>query len=254
MSESRPAGAGLEILDKADAILRVLESGIADTAATIADTVGEPTSSTHRLLANLRQLGWVDEGNRRGTYRLGLTLLQIGSLAGDQRDLQVEALPRLQRVRRETGLTTYLCVRVEDAMACVGCFDGRSVQALALRLGGSLPLDRGAVSRAFLAATPRAERDRTLERLGHSAAARARWQEELDAIRDSGISISDEDVTRGIGAVGAVVLNHRGEPVAAISVSGLRDEVLGSETVGERVRAVAEEISRALGYVPGGAQ
>lgn len=254
MSESRPAGAGLEILDKADAVLHVLEDGVADTAATIAEAVGEPTSSTHRLLANLRQLGWVDEGSRRGTYRLGLTLLQIGSLAGDQRDLQVEALPRLQRLRHETGLTTYLCVRVEDAMACVSCFDGRSVQALALRLGGTLPMDRGAVSRAFLSATPRAERDRTLARLGHSAASRARWQDELDATLEAGVSVSDEDVTRGIGAVGAVVRNHRGEPMAAISVSGLRDEVLGTDAVGLRVRSVAAEISRALGYVPDGAE
>ncbi len=44
----------------------------------------------------------------------------------------------------------------------------------------------------------------------------------LEMIAREGIAVSDGDVTEGIAAVGAAVFNRRGEPVAAVSVSGMR--------------------------------
>lgn len=68
-------------------------------------------------------------------------------------------------------------------------------------------------------------------------------------VRSQGYAISDGDVTPGIAAVGAPVFDHRGEIKAALSVSGLRAQVLdsGMDAV-EKVRAAAERVSLALGY------
>src|ERR687894_2169127 len=67
--------AGLELIAKVDAVIRVLESRGEASAAEIATRTGEPLSSVYRLLQSLTGVGWVDRGWRRGTYRLGFLIL-----------------------------------------------------------------------------------------------------------------------------------------------------------------------------------
>jgi len=70
MSEPIDNTAGLEILGKANAVVAALEARAALTAAQIAETVGEPVSSTYRLLQTLTAIGWVETGRGRGLFRL----------------------------------------------------------------------------------------------------------------------------------------------------------------------------------------
>jgi DNA-binding IclR family transcriptional regulator len=49
---------------------------------------------------------------------------------------------------------------------------------------------------------------------------------ELEETRRRGYSVSDEDVTPGIGAIGAPVLGSDGRALAAVSIGGLRSRVL----------------------------
>lgn len=55
-------------------------------------------------------------------------------------------------------------------------------------------------------------------------------EQDAKEIRKRGYSISDEDVTEGIAAIGVPVFGPKGELRCAISVAGFRAEVLGSET------------------------
>ena len=75
----------------------------------------------------------------------------------------------------------------------------------------------------------------------------------IDQVRRRGYAVSDGDVTPGIAALGAPVFNHRGDLVAAISVSGLRAQVLGDQERRniELIRAGAQAVSKALGQEDG---
>ncbi len=245
--------AGLELIAKVDAVVGVLESRGEASAAEIAERTGEPLSSVYRLLQSLTGVGWVDRGWRRGTYRLGLLMLTIGGQLEDKLDVRECALPSLRRLVQTTGTTGFLCVRRDTRAVCVERLEGQAVRSLAMQLGSSLPLFAGAAPRAILAFLPPAEQRSSLRvsRLPGDPPRpdAAAIQADIEQVRHDGFSVSDGDVTPGIAALGAPVFNHRGELAAAISMSGLRSQVLDSTRAANiaLITSCARDVSRALG-------
>ncbi len=161
----------------------------------------------------------VEPGSRRGTYRLGLKLLRLGSAVVARFDERQAALPVMERLHEETEETVFLCIRRGYEAVCIERIDGRWVQSMALRLGGSLPLHVGAAPRALLAFEPRdfwEEYVRRVElrpftrRTPVSKTALFRALEEVSA---DGYSISDGDVVAGMAAVGCADLRPPRESV-----------------------------------------
>lgn len=255
MTEATPDRGGLEILDKADAVLRVLASRGEVSAAAISELVDEPTSSTYRLLTNLVALDFVEPGSRRGLFRLAVDVLRVGNLVEDRLDVRDAAGPHLRQLLAQTGATSFLCIRADDRAVCVERFEGRDVRSLALALGQSLPLHHGAAPRAILSFLPPSERSALVDRLlatDPSPPSRAEVEDMIGSTRARGYAISDGDVTPGIAALGAPIFNHRGEVAAALSISGLRAQVLDtSPDPSSLVLAAASATSAALGH-PGG--
>ena len=245
--------AGLELIAKVNAVIRVLESGGEASAAEIAKRTGEPLSSVYRLLQSLTGVGWVDRGWRRGSYRLGLLMLSIGGQLEDKLDIRECALPSLRRLLETIGATSFLCVRRDTRAVCVERLEGQAVRSLAMQLGGSLPMFAGAAPRAMLAFLPPAEQRSSLKasRLPGDPPRpdAAAIQADIEQVRRDGFAVSDGDVTPGIAALGAPVFNHRGELEAAISISGLRSQILGSSRKAnvELIISGAREVSRSLG-------
>jgi DNA-binding IclR family transcriptional regulator len=243
----------LEILDKADAVLRHLTAEGESSAVGIAEAVGEPTSSTYRILTNLQLLGWVESGTKRGAYRLGLDFLRVGSIVEDRLSVREAAVPELKDLLARTGATSFLCIRAGDRAVCVERFEGSDVRSLALALGQSLALHHGAAPRAIFAHLPEPERDALIEHFSSDPSAGSPSREDLAALVDKtrrqGFAVSDEDVTPGIAAVGAPIFNHRGEVEAALSISGLRAKLLAPELrAPELVTASAARARAALGF------
>lgn len=245
----------MAILEKANAVLTTLEGLGEATAQQIAERVDEPVSSTYRLLSSLTALGWIDPGSRRGQFRLGLLLMRIGGMLEEQLDVRTVCRPALELLRARLHTTSFLCFHRGTNAVCVERIAGRDVQSLAMRLGDSLPLYVGAAPLAILSHLPAGEQELIL---GEFAARRdagedmppvERIRAQMATTRARGYSISDEDVTPGIAAIGAPVFNHRGELEGAISISGLREQLLADlPATAVLVVAAARDSSSALGF------
>jgi DNA-binding IclR family transcriptional regulator len=250
-----PPETGLQLVRKSVELLDQLAVQREATAAQLAELMGEPRSSVYRLLASLQQLDMVETGSRRGTFRLGFHLLRLGSAVVSRFDERQLALPVMERIHEQTGETVYLCIRRDLEAVCIERIEGRRVQSLALQLGGSLPLHAGAAPRVLLAFEPREfwneyVNSGTLESLTPTTPiTAAKLFPLLEEVRGSGISVSDEDVTIGIAALGVPIIDYRGTVRAALSVSGLRQGLVGPGSQGVRDLLVegGREISRALG-------
>ena len=244
---------GLELIDKVDAVLTALEQHGEMTAADLAHTLGEPLSSTYRMLQSLTAIAWVDRSPRRGHYRLGVGLMTIGGLVEDNIDVRDVARPALITLHDQTHATSFLCVRRGARAVCIERVEGRAVRSLAMQLGSSLPLYVGGAPLALLAFLPRSEqRDLAAQPQlpgDPPMPEPAALESELAAIRERGFAISDEDVTPGIAALGAPIFNHRHELVGSISFSGLREQILGANlaTNRELLLEAARATSMALG-------
>jgi DNA-binding IclR family transcriptional regulator len=247
----------LQLVRKSVELLDQLAELREATAAQLAERMGEPRSSVYRLISSLQALDMVEAGSRRGTFRLGFHLLRLGSAVVSRFDERQLALPVMEHIHEETGETVFLCVRRGLEAVCIERIDGQRVQTHALRLGGSLPLHAGAAPRALLAHESRefwneyvTEKVAGLERFTASTPTTA---EELfpllEDIRAGAVSVSDEDVNIGIAALGVPILDYRGVVRGALSVSGVKQTIIGSSAgrVRELLVQGGQEVSRALG-------
>jgi DNA-binding IclR family transcriptional regulator len=251
-------GNSVQVLGKVSLILDALAEEQEVSAGQLADLVGEPRSTVYRLLSSLQALDMVEPGSRRGTYRLGLKLLRLGSAVVARFDERQAALPVMERLHEETEETVFLCIRRGWEAVCIERIDGRWVQSMALRLGGAFPLHVGAAPRALLAWEPRSLWEEYV-RAGdlkpfteHTPVTSAALFRILTETLESGWSVSDEDVNVGMAAVGAPIFDHLGKVCAAVSMSGPRPAILGDQAGASR-RLIIEagaEISRSLGHVP----
>jgi DNA-binding IclR family transcriptional regulator len=249
-------GNSIQVLGKAALLLDRLADEEELSAARLAELIGEPRSTVYRLLTNLQQLELVEPGRRRGTYRLGLKLFRLGSAVVARFDERRAAFPVMERIHDATGETVFLCIRRGFDAVCIERIDGRWVQSMALGLGGSLPLHVGAAPRVLLAYEPREFWDEYLAQgaltalTAHTPTKRKRLVQVLAEARSTGYAVSDQDVTLGIAAVGAPILDYRGLPRAALSMSGPRETILGENAESSRdlITTGAMEISRAFGF------
>ena len=74
---------------------------------------------------------------------------------------------------------------------------------------------------------------------------------ELAKVRRDGYAIDDEEACMGLRCIASVVFNDCGEPLAAISVSGMTGRLTDDRLpmLGQTVREVAAELTVALGGV-----
>jgi DNA-binding IclR family transcriptional regulator len=246
----------VQVLAKAAAILDRVADEQEATASRLAHLVGEPRSTVYRLLASLRALELVEPGSRPATYRLGLKLFRLGSAVTARFDERQAALPIMERIHQATGETVFLCIRRGDEAVCIERIDGRRVQSLALRLGGSLPLHIGAAPTVLLAYEPQecweqyVARNKLEALTPKTSSTRDAIFRRLTEVRRLGYAVSDEDVTLGIAAVGAPIFDYRGRLRAALSVSGVRPAILGANANGIRDLVVegAQDVSISLGF------
>jgi DNA-binding IclR family transcriptional regulator len=215
---------------------------------------GYSKSTTYRLLVTLVEAGWL-ERSPAGAFRLTIKAFQVGSVLVDSLELRQEAAPIMAKMAAELDEAVYLVVAAGTRAVCLERIDsGQGVRMADLYVGGSQPLNLGAGPRALLAF----DQDRLLpplldeglsKRTQYSLADPADLLRDLAETRQRGYSISDEDVTAGIGAIGAPILGSDGVAVAALSFGGLRQHVLPPRpTQVARLLQACHEISTRLGY------
>ncbi len=248
--------ASVGVLAKAARVLDVLAGTREASTAELAETLGEPRSSVYRLLTALTELDLVEPGSQRGSFRLGLKLLRLGTAVVSRLDVRIAALPVMERIHDDTDQTVYLCVRRDRDGVCIERIDGLRAPLMDLRLGGSLPIHEGAGPRSLLAFGPRSEWD---DYIRGGSLYDSQTDSELDPkelvaaleeARRLGAVVNDKVFPPGFATIGAPIYDHRGQVFAALSISGIHDAILGDNR--DRVCAMvmngAHEISRALGY------
>lgn len=219
--------------------------------AEIADQTDIPRPSVYRLIDGLEAISLVESlpDARVQCSRRWLHLADA-SLAGmvEWRDA-----PRvLDGLVEHTGQTAFLSVPRANGAVCVGWAQGRGIGVLVLRPGRSLPYHAGAAGRALLAFG----HEDVEGLLGQAPFARLTpytltTAEELRAdvanTRERGYSVSDQDVTVGIGAVGVPVTDAAGRVRGSLSIGGLADEITArTEPFAAALLAAADDLGRSI--------
>lgn len=251
-------GIQVQSLVRAVSLLEVFARDRADLSLKeISEATGLSKSTCYRLLATLEEVNFVERNKTHTHYRLGMKLFELGLLVQRRMDLRRLALPYLVDLAERTGETSFLIIRDKDEALCIERVEGTyPVRALALNVGGRMPLHLGGGQRSLMAELSDSEVVRILAERGrpvYTPDTPTDVQEiltELRRTRELGYGRSWEDITPGVAAIGAVVRDYTRSGIAAVSIAGIVQR-FGPDRYDQLVQAVEDaaiHISRQMGY------
>lgn len=242
----------LSVLQRSALILEAFPGGTVLTLAEVTSRTGLPRSTTHRLLVDLVDLGWLTRhGN---TFELGIALFELGERVGLKHRLRTAAVPFMQDLFAVTEQTVHLAVRDGHDAVYVEKIHGHASLPLPSQIGGRLPLTCTAVGKALLAPEDPAVREEVLARplrryTPLSITDPKILARELDSIRRTGIAIEREEAALGGCCLASPVLSA-GKPIAALSVSVPKVN-FAPELLAPAVRTAALSLGRSLARTSG---
>ena len=222
----------------------------------LAQQVGFPPATVHRILAVLVRRGYVKQDPATRQYRLSLKPLELSSLVRERMDIVVVARPLMRHLMETTGETSNLVIF--DNMEAVYVEQVTNVHSLLrmfTQVGARVPLYCSGVGKAYLALLPQEqalEYFRSVAKKKHTANTIVEEDSmlaELESIRQKGFSLDQEEVEEGVGCVAAVV-NSRSRVLGAISISGPSSRVLGHnvDRLARLVMDAAESVAQGMGF------
>jgi DNA-binding IclR family transcriptional regulator len=218
----------VSVLAKAAHVIDVLNRNVSPTKlGAIAEEVGLPKSSTHRLLNEMVALGMVRK-LEDGIYTPGYRLVQWGHAADLALGIRQVAEPIMRRLSDEVRESVHLHVREGSHRVCVAGVPGPQTLRPEIQLGQTLPLGIGASGKILLAYAD--DRVRSL-------------------MRDRGWAMSESEMERGLTAVSAAVPTRDGSALGALTVAGATARLSEERCadVRPRVVAAAHELAHTLG-------
>jgi IclR family KDG regulon transcriptional repressor len=191
---------------------------------------------------------------RTGTYRLGVPLFELGSIAVLPFEPERVAGPIMSDLVRQTGETVHLGIL--DGYDLVYIHKITSPYALntVTRTGKRIPAHTIAGGKAILAYHPELLAEMTstgMERLTpHTVTDMQELQRQVEQIRRVGYAIADEEHEMGVRAVAAPVRTESGDVMATVSLAGpvTRMPSQRLHSLAPLVISAARQISSAMGY------
>jgi IclR family acetate operon transcriptional repressor len=212
-------------------------------------------ATTHRLLATLAALGYVERSPDGAAYQIGLRISRLRDVAHSRLDLRRAARPALETLCDATKLTVHLAIRSQDEVVVVDKLHPPTSIQMASFVGARNPLYCTALGKSILAALPTDELQAALDRVQlvrratNTITSRGRLLVNLDKTRTAGYAVDDVENEEGIRCVGAAIFDHTGRVIGACSVTGALSQIPSRRVreLGALAKVAADRVSAALG-------
>jgi DNA-binding IclR family transcriptional regulator len=208
----------LDILDlfaKSDGELGVTE---------IATRLDFHKSTTHALLAALKDSGYVIVNPRSKKYSLGFKPLELAEHIAYQRDLRELCLPVMRELAATIQEDISLSIRIETSRICIALARGPQHVRLDISTGMSVPVQCGAAGKCLLAYVERDSLRRLLDKIEflrftpQSISSKKRLATELSKIKQQGYAESREEFFKDAAALAFPLFAAEGQILAVYSI------------------------------------
>ncbi len=191
----------------------------------IAQATGLHKATTHRIMMTLLNTGFLERAADGERFRLGIRVVELGLGALRGLDLRRAAFPYMQQLVERFDETCDLGVFDRGMVLYVEVVHSRHSLTIAARVGRRLPAYCTASGRVFLAFLPPEVVEPVLSEplmpcTEKTTTSLAQLRGELEATRQRGYAIDDEEFEAGIRAVSAPIRDMDGNVIAALSVPG----------------------------------
>lgn len=222
----------------------------------IASALGISKTAVHRILSSLKNKGIVEIDPVSHRYGLGPVITSLGLTYLNKLDVRKAAGRELAYLSQATNETATLSVRTGYSRVYIDQVTPDREVLMSVQIGIPHPLHAGASSKAFLAFLPQEEIDRYLSQPLRKVTPLTTidpvvLRKELLVIKKQGWAQSQSERQTGAGSVAAPILDHRGEPIAVISVCGPAERLVTEiEECAAALLETTEKISIRMGHSP----
>ena len=212
---------GVRVIARVGQVLRALDGehqGL--SLAQLADKIGLPPSTVHRIVTALATEGLLATASPVGKVRIGPEFARLAS--SGQAELWQAAEPYMQRIFDQIGETVDCSVLDGDRVRVIHGIPARHHLRVAPDVGTTFPLHCSSKGRALLAAYSPEVAARmlpdVLERFtDQTVTDRAEILRTIEVVRKAGIAYNREEATRGVCSA-AIAIRARSGTWLAISV------------------------------------
>lgn len=240
-----PDDGAVSSLQRALHLLRALAEGGPSRVSELARGTGYTQATTHRLLQQLVDEGFVEQSAQDKRYALGLAFFALAARAGESGGLRALCRPALLRLGAALGDSVFLLVRSGFDAMCLDRWEGPfPIRSFTGDIGGRVPLGIGQGSLAILANLPEAEREEVLRHnvprlAGMGSVDGVFLRTEVARVQRQGYAATNTGLIEGMAGVGVPLFDAAGRVVAALSIG-----TLAARLEGERLPVVVELLQR----------
>ncbi len=223
----------------------------------VAERLGVAKSTALALSRTLAEAGLLRAVEPGPRYVLGLNLLRLGDLVGQQTSIAELGLPTLRDLSTTTRMTARLAMNEAGYPVFLERIDGEGTIRFHAPLGQREQPHATAAGKAILAYLSEPDVRALLRDAGMTRYTPKTHTDvdallsELERVRSEGYALDDEEEAEGVFCVGAAIFDHQRKCVGALSVTGLKVDVPLREVrhLGNTVREHADRLSTMLGGV-----
>lgn len=228
----------MELLHSAENVLNVLFAWIDNQRnelglTEISRATGINKSTVYKILLSLRERHLVDLNPDTKKYSLDSRVLELGAFFLKNLNLKDVAHPFLQNLAQQSGKTVTFALRKETHLVFIDRVDGSENVRFYCDIGKVIPYNSGAAAKAVFAYLPEEQIisiTRNTEQLfTENTKTWNQMLQEAKIIRERGYSLSDEEVDKGVLAIGAPIFDNSGQVVAGLALAGLKFTISGKE-------------------------
>ncbi|MBX3195665.1 MAG: IclR family transcriptional regulator [Microbacteriaceae bacterium] len=219
MANSR---SGDSVIDRVTRVLASFDTTrTGQTVAQIARRTGLPSSTAHRLVADLAAAGWLERDDD-GTIRIGMRLWELTTRGSLALGLRQAALPHMETVQTALRQHTQLAVREDDAVLFLERLSAPGAASNIARIAGRLPLNASSSGLVLLAAADPETQERILAApltalTPETIAEPAELRRKLAEVRRLGYAAAPGSIELEATGI-AVPVRHGNDVVAALGV------------------------------------
>jgi len=223
----------------------------------IANQMDINKSSVFRILSTLVQYGYIEQDKPSSRYKLGYKFLELSSRLLESIDLREEAKPFLKELEAETNEVIHLVVYDQGEVVYIEKLEGNEILRMHSKVGKRAPMHCTSVGKAILAHIPHPDVLEIIERKGlpshtdKTITNKDEFLKELVKVRENGFAFDLEENEYGITCIAAPIFDHKGNVIAAVSISGpsIRMNEARLKQLQPRIITLGNEISARLGFV-----
>ncbi len=207
--------------------------------------------SIFRILCSLEQIGYLETAPETNRYVLGAKFVELGRLAERRLDLLYVATPMLQGLLEKFNENVNLISIKNFELVYLKTLESTHplrVQEMPNRRNAVYCSAAGKAILAFMEKDQIAHYLETTELVPLTRSTITRPDElrkELEAIRRQGYAMDNEENLSGVRCVAAPIINAKGLPIAAVSISGPSTRITAKQApqMARVIKGTCDEIS-----------